>query len=104
MDTFNFLVAMFMILLAMQYQQNWIALGIIAVIFLSTRSIATTVAALAGTALIWMFARGGDFSNFLPFIVIGFILIALVMGVGKKDQQPEYYMPGNEGGGMFGGI
>ena len=104
MDTFNFLVAMFMILLAMQYQQNWIALGIIAVIFLSTRSIATTIAALAGTVLIWIFARGGDFSNFLPFIVIGFILIALVMGVGKKDPQPEYYMPGNEGGGMFGGI
>jgi putative Ca2+/H+ antiporter (TMEM165/GDT1 family) len=103
MDTFNFLVAMLLILLAMQYSQNWIVLGIIAVIFLSTRSMATTFATIIGTAMIWFFSgSGGNLNSFLPFIVLGFIIIALVMGVGGKERAPEYYTP--QGGGMFGGI
>lgn len=102
MDTFNFFIAMLFIYLTMQYQQNWLTLGIIAIVFLSTRSVTTLIATILGAMIVWYFLRSGNIEAFLPFIVIAFIIIALVLGVGKQEQQPEYYMPGGGMGGMFG--
>ena len=93
---------MLLIILAFQYQQNWIVIGIIAVLILATRSVSTTIALVVCTLGIWFFSRGGNLDSFMPFILLGFIIVALVLGIGKSNSKPEYYMP--DYGGMMGGM
>ena len=102
MDTFNFLIAMLMAVLAVQSHQNWIVFGIIVIIILSSRSVTTFLATVIGIGVIYFFSSGGDFNAYLPFIVLAIVILALLIGIGKKDQQPEYYAP--DYGGMMGGF
>ena len=103
MDTFNFLIAMLMVLLAIQYHQNWIVFGVIVVIILSSRSVTTFIATIIGVGIIYFFSSDGNLGNYLPLIVLALVILALLIGIGKKDQQPEYYAP-EYGGGMMGGF
>jgi len=52
--------------------------------------------------IIYFFSSGGNINAYLPLIVLALVILALLIGIGKKDQQPEYYAP-DYGGGMMGG-
>ena len=104
MDTFNFLIAMLIVILAVQYQQNWIVFGILAVVVISSRSVTTFIASVIGTGIIYFFSSGGNINAYLPLIVLALVILALLIGICKKDQQPEYYAPDYGGGMMDGGF
>lgn len=93
MDTFTFLIAILLIILALQYGQNWIVLGILAIMILSTRSITTTVALIIAVSVLYIFAGTDSLNTYWPFLVFGLIILSLVLGLGKKPAQPEYYTP-----------
>ncbi len=104
MDTFTFLIAILLIILALQYGQNWIVFGILAIMILSTRSVATTVALTISVFVLYLFAGSGALNTYWPFIVFGLIILSLVLGLGKKPAQPEYYTPDMGYGGGLGGF
>jgi hypothetical protein len=103
MDTFTFLVAILFIMLALQYNQNWIVAGIVAIMIISSRSITTTITLIIAVIVMYFFAGSGNFNAYWPWIVFGLIILALVLGIGKKESQPEYYSP-DAGYGGFGGM
>ena len=56
MDTFTFMIAVVMMMLAIQFEQNWLVLGIAVVLALTTKDIkATILLAISGGGL-YMFA------------------------------------------------
>jgi len=104
MDTFTFLVAILLMIIALQYGQNWIVFAILAITILSTRSVATTIALIVAVFVLYIFAGSGDLNTYWPFLVFGLIILSLVLGLGKKPAQPEYYSPDmgfGEGAGGF---
>ena len=97
MDTFTFLIALILIMIAMQYNQTWVIFGVVGVLILSMRSL-TTVVMLIITVLVLFAIKGPNIVAYWPFIVFGLLILALVMGLGKKPEQPEYYAPDLMGG------
>ena len=92
MDTFTFLIALILIMIAMQYNQTWVIFGVVGVLILSMRSL-TTVVMLIITVLVLFAIKGPNIVAYWPFIVFGLLILALDMGLGKKPEQPEYYAP-----------
>lgn len=106
MDTFNFLVAILLIMLAMQFGENWIVFGVVAIVVFTMRSMATTIMLLV-TVFVLYFIGATNLSVYWPIIVVGLVVLSLALGVGGKPTQPEYYEPGGYGdllGGGMGGI
>lgn len=102
MDTFNFLIALLLIIIAMQFQQLWLVLGIVAVMILSTRSVLTTVLLIISTVVLFVIGAE-NLTAYWPAIVFGLIILGLILGVKGKPQEPEMYAP--EGyGDLLGGM
>lgn len=107
MDTFTFLVALMLIMLAMQYNQTWMILGVVAILILAIRSW-TTIILLVLTLVILYFLRGADMVDYWPIVVFGMVIVALVLGIKAEPKEPEMYggdmMGGLEGYGGLGGL
>lgn len=94
MDGFTFLIAIILMLIAVTYHQNWIIFGVIAIMILTQKNLTTLILmAIGGGALYFISISGMDINAIWPFLVFGFIILALILGIGKKEQ----------GAGMFGG-
>ena len=104
MDTFTFLIALMLMMLAFQFGENWLVFAIIAIMILSMRSLSTTVLLLVSAAVLYFFTRTGDLNAYWPVIVFGLIIVALVLGLKEKEQQPEFYAPDMGYGDMMGGM
>ncbi|AJF60246.1 MAG: hypothetical protein J4224_00950 [Candidatus Diapherotrites archaeon] len=103
MDTFNFLVSILLIIIAIQYQQNWIVFAILIISILSTRSLSTAITLIISTIVVYAVLGSGDISSLFPVVVFGLIIFALVLGLAEKPKQPEYYPPDPGYGEMLGG-
>ncbi|MBS3057412.1 MAG: hypothetical protein J4415_02180 [Candidatus Diapherotrites archaeon] len=101
MDTFTFLIAVILIMIAMQYNQTWVIFGAVGILILSMRSL-TTIVMLIITVLVLFAIKGTNMTAYWPFIVFGLVILSLAMGLGKKPEQPEYYAPDLMGG--LGGL
>ncbi len=104
MDTFTFLIALMLMMLAFQFGENWLVFAIIAIMILSMRSLSTTVLLLVSAAVLYFFTKMGDLNAYWPVIVFGLIIVALVLGLKEKEQQPEFYAPDMGYGDMMGGM
>ena len=101
MDTFTFMIEVIIIMLALQFDQTWLFFGATAVIILSQRSI-SSIALVIVTAAVLYFLRN-SLLEYSIFILFGLIILALVLGFGKKGAEPEMYAPDMYGGLMGGG-
>lgn len=104
MDTFTFLLALMLLMLAVQYGANWMVFGILAVMVLSMRSVSTTILLVVSVIVLYAL-RGANLYQYWPFVVFGLIILALVLGMGAQPAQPEYYSPDMAGyGGLMEGM
>ena len=99
MDTFTLMVAIILMMMFLQYGQNWLVLGTMIVVILSTRSPTTTIALIIAGILIYFTQDAAK--GYWPLIIFGLVILALILGLKPKPAQPDYYAP--DLGGMMGG-
>ena len=94
MDTFTFLISLLLMIFAVQYGENWLVFAIIAVMILSTRSVGTILLmVISAGVLLYLKSASIPIVQHWPVVVFGLIILALVLGMGEKPSQPEYYSP-----------
>lgn len=103
MDTFTFLVAMLLMMLALQYNQNWMLFAILVIAVITSRSVVTAIVMVLSAAMLYFLTKSGQIEGLWPAVIIGLIVVSLLLTSGKKPQQPEFYGPEAGYGGMFGG-
>jgi hypothetical protein len=101
MDTFTFMVALLLMMLAVKFNENWLAFAVIAILILTMRSASTTI--LLVIAMVVLYTMRGSLEPYWPFVFFGLVVFALLMGMGSRPQQPEYYSPDMYSGLMGGG-
>lgn len=99
MDTFTLLMAIVIIMLAFQFQQNWIAFGTVILMILTLKNVASTLILIG--ALIVIYFTAGQSEVYWPIVMFGLIILALIIGASEKPQ-PEMYPP--DLGGLLGGM
>ncbi len=101
MDTFSLITGILMMMIAFQFDQNWIVFGIVAVMILTSRDFGTLIIMIV--ALIALYIGKISVADYWPVIMFGLIILALFLGAGQKPQQPELYPP-DPYGGLLGGM
>lgn len=98
LDVLNFVLAIALIIAALQYGQNWIVFALIILSVLTFNSFRIALALIAAAVIIYFaFASDDLFQNF-PLVLVGLLVVGLILGIGKKPEQPESYLPGGLGG------
>ena len=92
MDTFTFLVAVVMLAFAVQFNENWLVLGVLGIMFLTLRSLSGILLLLLATGVLFA-VKGPSFSDYFPFIVFGMVILALALGVKSEPEQPQGGIP-----------
>ncbi len=109
MDTFTYLVAIFMLAFAMQYQILWAALAVLIFLLISLRSVSGILLTLV-TGVVF-FVMGSDLQGEILYIAIALAVLAYLVGVKPSEEQPGGMSPdmmaalqglGGGGGGMGG--
>ena len=106
MDIFNLIITLMLIFLAMQYGQVWMVFVILVISVVTMKELMGTLFVLGGAAIIYLLYNGIEFDSLFLVVIFGLVILALLLGIGKKPQQ-EAYMPPGYGGGygdMMGGI
>lgn len=104
MDLFNLMITLILMMLALQFSENWLAIAIVLITILTMRDLKATIVLLVAAGVLY-FAKG-SLDPYWPFIFFGLIIFALLMGAGgggQQEQQPEYYSPDMYSGLMGGG-
>ncbi|MBS3061459.1 MAG: hypothetical protein J4215_02645 [Candidatus Diapherotrites archaeon] len=81
----NLLIAVVLMLLGATYSEFWIVIGIAAIMVLTERNLSTFVMMTLAIVLIYGFK--GVLSDYIPHILLGMIILALVFN--KPAQQPQ---------------
>lgn len=104
MDTFNFLLSMILMLMAIQFKQDWLVLGILAISVLTSKDFATILMFIIGTVVLYYFVGSGDINGelWLP-IIFGLIILSVILG-GKQEAPAPDPFGGLGGMGGFGGM
>ncbi len=103
MDAFTFLIAIILMLIAVSYGQNWIVFGVIIIMILSQRKLSVIILMLGGGGVIYFLSASGlNLVDYWPILVFGFIIIALALGIGKKEEPQGMDPFGGMGLGMGG--
>jgi len=87
MDIFTFMIAIVMMMLAVQFEQNWLVLGIAAVLIITTRSPSVTAIMIISAAVLYFFSE--SMKELWPVIVFGLVILAVILGVGKNSGQQQ---------------
>ena len=96
METFTFMIAILIMMMAVQFNQQWLIFAVVALMILSTREFTTTVLLIIATVVLLF---GKEYMmDYWPFVLFGLIILSLIIG-GK--QKPE--AAGGGYGDMFGG-
>lgn len=101
MDTFTFLVALIMILLAASFQEPWIVIGIVALMIIQQKNLKDTIALLIAVGIIFLI-QSIDYSDLWPIILVGLIALAILLGIKPTNQGADIYGGGNDDGGLGG--
>ena len=102
MDTFTFLIAIVIMMLAVQYNMGWLIFGIAIILILSLRSFTAIILMIVAVGTIYFLQ--GDIKEFAPYIMFGLVLFSLLIETKKKPEQPDMYGADLGGLGGFGGM
>lgn len=87
MDTFTFLVSVVVLAFAVQFNETWLVLGVLGIMFLTLRSLSGILLLLLATGVLYA-VKGPAFSDYFPFIVFGMVILALAMGIKTEPEPP----------------
>jgi len=103
MDTFNFLLTTMLMMLAIQLNEPFIALGILVISILTSKELGTVIAFIVVSVGLFLIMSSGWNDSWWLVAIFGIIVIAVVSG--SKAQPQEAGMGGLGGyGDMFGGM
>jgi hypothetical protein len=104
MDTFTFLIAIVLMLIAVSYQQNWIVFGIILIMVLTQRNLGTLLLMVLGGGVLYFLASAGvNLVDYWPILVFGFIILVIALKL-DKGSEPQGGMGMDPFGGMGFGM
>lgn len=104
MDTFTFMISVLLMMIAVQFNQNWLIFAIVALTILTMRDMTTTI--LLVVAMFVLLYAKDYLLEYWPFVLFGLIILSLILGGKQKEEQSGYQdmFGGGEMGGMgFGG-
>ncbi len=105
METIIFLFAILLLLIIWSAGYSWIAGGILIIMVLSTRSAGTIVVFAIAMGAIYFLSESFSMQDLFIPLIFGLIVLFLLIGMGKKPEQPEYYSPDAGGyGNLLGGM
>ena len=100
MDTFTFMISVLLMMIAVQFNQNWLIFAIVALTILTMRDMTTTIL-LAVATFVLLYAK--DYLlEYWPFVLFGLIILSVILGGKQKEEQAGY--PDMFGGGEMGGM
>ncbi|MDP2973617.1 MAG: hypothetical protein Q8N60_01065 [Candidatus Diapherotrites archaeon] len=105
MDTFTFAISIVLMMLAIQFEQNWLIFAIVALMVLTMRSISTTLLLIVSTVVLYV--TRDYLKEYWPFVLFGLIILAALIGAFVKkyaEQAPMDMYGGGFGGGFEGGL
>ena len=105
MDTFTFMITVLLMMIAVQFDQNWLVFAIVALMIISMRSISTTVLLIITTGA--LFFLRPYLLEYWPFVLFGLIILSVVLAGQQKPEQAGGYADmfgGGGGGGEMGGV
>jgi len=102
MDAFTFMIAIVVIMLALQFNQTWLVFGALGIMILSMRSYKAIL--LIMIAAVVLYYLRDSLQEYSIFILFGLVILALVLGLGKGGSQPEMLGADPYGGLMGGGA
>ncbi len=91
MDTLTYLIAIFILAFAMQYQILWAGLAVLIFLLISLRSISGILLTLV-TGVVF-FILGSDLKGEILYIAIGLVVLAYFVGVKPSEEQPGGISP-----------
>ena len=97
------MVTLIVMMLALQFGENWMMIAVVAVTSLMMRNIKVTI--LLWVAAAALFLARGMMEPYWPFVFFGLVILALLLGAGSSgQQQSELYSPDMYSGLMGGGM
>ncbi|MFH1752512.1 MAG: hypothetical protein ABH821_06280, partial [archaeon] len=104
MESINFLIAVFVIIMALQYSQNWIVIGVIALMLIINRSLPTFFFLIAVTIGLYIAKQIGLLSNW-PVVIFILIVLALIVSIKPKAKSSysDLFSSGGNYDNLFGG-
>lgn len=105
MDTFNFLVSILIMMIAIQAGETWIVLAVLIISILTSKEASTVVAFIIATIVLYIVVGTGEVNSLWPIAIFGLIIVAIILGSKPAPEQGGYDALGGGGGGMdmFGG-
>ncbi|MDO8634439.1 MAG: hypothetical protein Q7K34_04075 [archaeon] len=103
MDLMNFILAIILIVIALQYGQTWIVFALIILSILTFKSFKTSLALVFSALIVYfVFSAADPLENF-PLMLLALLVIALILGVGNKPEEQAASPFGAGYGDPFGG-
>ncbi len=95
---------MILMLMAIQFKQDWLVLGILVISVLTSKDMPTVLMFIIGTVVLYFFVGSGDINGemWLP-IIFGLIILSVILG-GKQEAPAQDPLAGLGGMGGFGGM
>lgn len=100
MDTFAFAVSVVLMMIALEFNQNWLVFGIVALTIISSRELSTSILMIAAGVVLYAFRE--SLADYWVYVLFGLVIVAFVLS-GKKQEQEAEMFPADPYGGMFGG-
>ncbi len=103
MDMFTTAASIIVVMLSLQFEQNWLAFGTILLMIVSSRSITTAIVLIG--ALVFLFFTREAAGQYWLFVVFGLMLLAFFLDAhSKKSEAPSFGADFGGLGGMGGGF
>ncbi len=100
MDTFNFLVSILIMLIAIQVHETWIVLAVLIISILTSKKLSTIIAFIIATGVLYLVVGIGNIDDLWPIAIFGLLIVAILLGSGKEDDAGQ--PPGGGYGDLFG--
>ena len=99
------MIAILLMMMGVQFNQNWLIFAIVAIMILSMRDVTTTIMLIIATVVLLVLKE--QLMQYWPFVLFGLIILSLVIGGRQKEapsQYPDMFGGGDMGGMGFGGF
>ena len=83
---------MFLIIIAFQFELNWLVFLIVAAMIITLRSFSATFLLLMTVIIVYV-VKSSDLSVYWIPAMVGLTLLSMMLGAGKKAQAPDMYSP-----------
>lgn len=89
MDLMNFILAIILIVIALQYGQAWIVFALIILSILTFKSFKTALALVFSALIVYFVFSASDSLENFPLMLLALLVVALILGIGNKpEEQP----------------